>query len=182
MALGILVSGCSVKLPDEKEARILLSSVAEVVLPSSLDDKARNSLVREFWNSLDGYKKGTRRVRPREFPSEVGMRGSSPAGPKGRYLEQLGKLSGETDGKFPSLPLEQRRKVLLEILEDTVPKDMKRLPWPAALVGQPGDHVALGLASFFLYSRSGRRLAEGGEVSPFTCQSMEGVEERPSGV
>ena len=156
-----------------------MEALAEVVLPSDLGSQERTKTVGQFWLWLDGFSEGVRRKRPRELPSEVHLEKYSPASPKDRYLSQLSDLLSRSDGKFASVSREERERIVLESLEQTVPTEMEYLPWPAALAGQPGDHIALALSAFFLYSNKGRRMALGAPVDVFTCHSLEDVGENP---
>ena len=180
-ALTALLVGCGRRPVDRNRALSVLVSTSEIVLPSDLSYAQRKRIVEDFWVWVEGYSPAAERRRPWGMP-RLKFPLKAPDSPESRYLQQLARLSGATEELFESLDAHRREMLVRDQLEDHLPSGFSTLPWPGALVGEPGDHVLVSLASYYLYSKDGRNRAARGLVDPYVCQPLDNVRERPRAV
>ena len=149
----------------------LLRAIGEVALPSELDARAVEAVVKEFQQWLDGFEP----VAELEHGYGTDQIRYGPPHPRPRWQSQLEALELEARKRFgigfAALPAEERRSMVRR----EVAQEQAGMPAPAA-----AQHVATGLIAFYFTSPAALDLCYGAQIGQYGCRGLASAGERPA--
>lgn len=148
-----------------------LRAVAAVVLPSELRAAGHDRVVNEFVQWLASYRSGAEREWGYGNPRKSGTATIDPA----RYASQLRLLeerAGARGASLPTLPIEVRRDLVIDALEQAGVRDLPSSP--------DGRHVIADVMSFFFNSPTARDIVYRRRIGRHTCRGLAGAGAKPT--
>jgi hypothetical protein len=147
-----------------------LRALAETVLPSELDTRARGEVVDGFLRWIRNYREGAELEPGYGFPRLRRM----PASPAARYPAQLAALDRAA----------RARGGALESLDASVRRDVVAAAITAAKVDRlsarpTGDHIATDLMAFYFHGVEANDLAYRASIRRDQCRGLGDSEKRP---
>lgn len=152
--------------------RASLRSLADAVLPESLETERRREATDAFVAWIDGYEPVAEEMHGYGY-ADVRYLPPDPAPAWRAQLDALDVLARRVRGApFDTLTVDGRRDILRMALRGERGSD--RLPAPLE-----APHVAIALLSHWASGPNAWNLALGADVSPGTCRPLDGAARKP---
>lgn len=150
---------------------VLVTRLAEVVLPGELGDAGFSRVSRAFTQWVAGYRKGVELVHP-YGSANIRLTGESPAG---RWRAQLATLDGEARKKyrrgFAALARPQRKELVTATL---AAERINRMPDPL-----DANHVALALVAWYFATPEATDLCYKARIGRNQCRPLVNAPRQP---
>jgi hypothetical protein len=147
-----------------------VAELGAVVLPTSLARTKTDDIAKQFVHWTQGYKPGADAGYGYGFP-EVEVLGANPATSYRTQLQQLETAAAAKGGSFASIPVEARRAIVADALQQA--RIDKIAPRPN------GKHIASDMLAYFYNSADGQDFLYSAAIRRDDCRGLETSAERP---
>jgi hypothetical protein len=147
---------------------VMLSAIADAVLPESLTAAARQRVTTDFQRWIREYRPGAEMDHGYGF-TRLRTTGPSPAAKYGEQIALLSRAAG--DSVFAKLPIAARRDLIARALADA---SVERLP-----ARPTGAHIASDLMAFYFNSSDAFDRCYGATIGRDQCRGLPGSENPP---